>query len=175
VSTTAINVNVNAQAPGIKNEGIISGTGTNGEPTALTFTGSIYEADAAAGYRKLLEGKVEATALSANGGNIKFTGQLLLKERQPIIATLSGSNAADVWSNKQATFAWNGKSFTITEVLVNNAAVGVKVANSNGVTFEVPSAGIGPDGVPVKVGTDVVGTLLSDGRINFADGSYLAI
>jgi hypothetical protein len=175
VSTTAINVNVNAQAPGIKIEGIISGTGTNGEPTALTFTGSIYEADAAAGYRKLLEGKVEATALSANGGNIKFTGQLLLKERQPIIATLSGSNAADVWSNKQATFAWNGKSFTITEVLVNNAAVGVKVANSNGVTFEVPSAGIGPDGVPVKVGTDVVGTLLSDGRINFADGSYLAI
>ena len=175
VTTTAMNINVNAQAPGIKIEGIITGTGTNAEISALTFTGSIYEADAAAGYRKLLEGKVEATALSANGGNIKFTGQLLLKDRQPIVATLSGSDTAGVLSDKQATFAWNGKSFTITEVLANNVATAIKVASSNGVTFEVPSAGIDTNGVPVKVGTDVVGTLLSSGRINFADGSYLEI
>lgn len=175
VSATALNINVNAQAPGIKIEGIITGTGTNAEPTALAFTGSIYEADAAAGFRKLLEGKVEATALSANGGNIKFTGQLLLKDRQPIVATLSGSDTAGVLSNKQATFAWNGKSFTLTEVLVNNVATGIKVASSNGVTFEVPSAGISTVGVPVKVGSDEVGTLFSSGRINFADGSYLAI
>lgn len=166
LTSTALNLDVSMQVPGMKVQGVVGLSRVDGQPRVASFTGTLYQ-QVAGNYVKFLEGSVSASAAQDDSNKkVDLIGKLFLAEREPLGVSIRAERAANGDKLTNGTLFWAGNSISVQP----RTAGGYSVSHLNGTHFEVSSS-LEAENVTIYVGELEVGSLRNR-RAAFVDGSY---